>query len=437
MSIRQYSRTHGHVHHLPDLNVLSDIPCNLLYVSDRTLSVLQNLSLLDVTFHSRYSVEIISPTSYRAPLFGSMEWDDATRIAENVGLELIPLALEDELTRIALAIENLQLTSGCCPGGESGTIYDPPPNTAGPTIGAGQDFPDLPTYEDYKCRAANWIVDSQIAVADRLSGWNIDELSVLSAGALVGLIVAVLVTSFFGRVLSAVLGAVSALVGAIAGTQAFSFTDIITELTAVHSDLVCALYEGITAEAARDNYLTVLDGTSLNAAEKLFIQLTLANNILNKLFENWTEPAAHPVTSSCAGCGPAWCGVNWHNPDGQGARGSGTIAVDGTPHAFTSFAHPNGFHYFSFSVNDGQFGFNGDCDGLSGTCNPQHVIFKFTAPLVGFTTSSYRIQKCSGATLTDELVSPTGIGVGEEFDWTWGEFISTTSFSGEFQLDFP
>lgn len=268
MSIRQASQIKGSIHDVTRLSALSGDDCHVLFVSSRTLYLLANFATQDVDFLSRYAKDI-----YDGGLVDIVDGGDAEEvlvreIANNFGLEVIPVCQEliDAIAQINVqlglingSIQVAGSVDGCCiPVGSNPA--DPAPDLEDPEVGVPpSDWEDWPTYDTYRCKAANKIADDWIqtlANMATLSGAaaTIGALALaafFSTSLLSGVLVGLMILGFSAFTAAAVIiGALVLMVLSGAGLLAY-FADLGQDISDDKEALVCALYNAQSPSAAK------------------------------------------------------------------------------------------------------------------------------------------------------------------------------------------
>lgn len=326
-NIRDSSRVRGSVFDLVRLMALSASDCNVLFVSSRTLSLIQTLSR-EVAFDSRYSREFLPGAEY-VIADDSDELDDINEIVNNYELEVQDMScdLNATLEAMTIAIQNIAAVGcGSCGSELDPVSADPPP------IGPGEDFPTIDDYDEYKCEAANWLVDGLEDVFVKLKVYDVDFWATTTLAAGSSLVTAILLTTLIGGAVVVIGGVVIALVSSLIIGSTIDMTDILTVLDDEREALVCALYNGTDAESSRTAFLAELTTAGLNAAEVALLGLILTNELVNNLYVLDEDIEGHTITTACEGCGPDPC-------DMVIVYGTGTITYDTQNFVITSEPH--------------------------------------------------------------------------------------------------
>lgn len=200
------------------------------------------------------------------------------------------------------SIDNVaQASCGAC-----GSEVDPESEST-PPVGPGQPWPDINSYDTYKCRGANWVIDGLLDLFAKLELYDVSYWTTTTISAGAGLITSVILTTVLGGWVVVVAGAVVAMVTKLILGTTIDLSDIKTVLTSERADLICALYNGSDADSSRSALEGVLSSGGLNVAETELVGLVLTNSVMNQLYEFNAEIDVWPETTSCAGCGPQPC----------------------------------------------------------------------------------------------------------------------------------
>lgn len=103
-----YRRPKGAVHDLRAILSLSDVPTEVLYVSERTLALIQNFAAVDILNRSRYASSLCDGY-YQTPDEGEADWDAVTDLVRAFQIETYgdTQAIVDVLEAIHVALEEL------------------------------------------------------------------------------------------------------------------------------------------------------------------------------------------------------------------------------------------------------------------------------------------------------------------------------------------
>ena len=246
---------------------------------------------------------------------------------------------------------------GCPPGGIGDLPPDPAPDQNDP---GGEDpppdgFDTWEDYLDYKCRAANKIVDDLIA-----STGNLGSLSGVVGAIQAVLLASFLNTSLLGGVLAGVMALgfsefaaagiiIAALVALIVGSAGglVWFSALANNMDENKEDLICALYIAQSVGAAQEAWSNFIiarigdasgqwDGEPASGLISSTMETVLGalNNltIINLLFQLDETIAAYEASFDCSACGTT------HEFPWEFATngGSGTFKYDGTSFTLSS-----------------------------------------------------------------------------------------------------
>jgi len=278
--------------------------------------------------------------------------DDINDIVNLYQLEAIDMSCDliAAINSLTVAVEaTAQAGCGTCGSQVDEESKDTPP--VGPTT----DFPDVAAYDEYKCRAANWIQDGLEDVFSKLieydvGFWTTTTLAIASS--LMGSIVA---TTLLATPYTLVGGAVIAFVSALIIGSTIDLEDIRDELVSSRTSLICEFYSGSDADGSRSNYLGELSAGPLNAAEVGLVGLILVNTLVNKMYEFDAAIDVYPIGTACD-CGSDPCPFTF-------TRGTGTPTYDNVPFVISSVPF-SGFHNITMVIPSSDTG----CDGGNWCC---------------------------------------------------------------------
>jgi hypothetical protein len=293
----------GFVQDIDVLSGLSADPCNLVFLSDRSLYCLQNLAGKEVNFYSRYGT-ILDGGRYIPVASGDANEGLAIDVINGIKGELSMGCLEDLITAINGlngAIASSATASSCC--ATTGDVVQEDGERGG-SVPAGFDPPDPIT--DRRCKASNYVwvaVDDMLA---KLIASPVEEFLTLGVGAMTGLVGGLLGLAAVGAVfLSLVIlgaGAVLSIVLAIV-VAGVDLPAIKALWLSEAGDVVQALWESTSASDARDRVLVVLDTAGLSAVNQVVARALLPDIALNLLFFEFegssAEIDAQPITYPC------------------------------------------------------------------------------------------------------------------------------------------
>lgn len=212
-------------------------------------------------------------------------------------------SLASSLSEIAAAIARISVTQNCGTGGncggvggfggyvgflEDGTpITGTVPGVNGPGEGQWPEgFASLEEYQAHLCKVANWLVDTLIYVLRQLGGVSIFEATLLAT--FVGLVLGGVIANVPGAIIGSLVSALIALSGVIG--VLYAVADYIEDN---HDDVVCAVYNSDTFEAALESVLQYVDEAlivfgltaNLHWAVKAIVSAVFATDAVNKLFQ--------------------------------------------------------------------------------------------------------------------------------------------------------
>lgn len=337
MSIRQEAHIKGSVHDVARLAALSGDDCHVLFVSSRTLYLLANYATGEVDYLARYAKDIYDGGLIDTVDPGDIEETLVREIANNFGLEVIPVcddlipAIEQISIQLGLingSIQAVGVLDGCCvPVGSN-------PEEEAPDLGDPQiddppeGFVDWPTYYTYKCRAANKIVDDWISTLSNLATLSgaVAAIGALALGAffstslLSGILVGLMIIGFSAFTAAAlIIGALVLIVLGGVGLLAY-FADLGQGVSDEKQDLICQLFDAQSpseaktivtsftlAQAALIAYDPGDDDALFQAQLAVIIDALFNPAVTNKLFELDEEIDTYVGDVDCNDCtGPNW-----------------------------------------------------------------------------------------------------------------------------------
>lgn len=296
MARKLLSRQGGFVHDINAVMSLSDEPNNIRLLSDRSLYILQNLSLEEVTFLSRYGVPDTGDF-YFPVLAGTDAASDVEDAVDLVRRDLNSMAVDALLECICQALGNLVEL------GESGGQDIESPGSDGEfSVGPDEQFPDQEAYFDAKCRVANAIYDTVLNAVIWLDENSVDLIAGAFGGVTSGLILSFAVAGPVGWAMIVAGAAVSSLAGYLI-TYSLNFDDLEDALIDVHDECVLALYNASDALAAETEFVAAIAASSVSTTvlERGAINLILTADALNQLFEPRDDVASYesPLPVDC------------------------------------------------------------------------------------------------------------------------------------------
>lgn len=297
----------GSIFDVAALSEISEDDCHVLFVSGRTLYLMQHFARNEVNWLSRYSEGQVSELWYLPVDLDSAETLDLVEdIARNYRLEVsmncaeIIEAIGGLVTQLGLINTNLQGAISC---GCDGDTFDHNPLDYEDVENPGEE------YLEQRCRVANVLHDrirNFAATIDTLGIVHLLNLGVGTATAIVGGLV-VAGPAGWGTLL--VVGVVSGILLLLNELSVGALGSLVTEMDENQDDLICALYNAADAEQARTQYLEILDGQGVNAAVQQIVAFMLTNTVTNQLFaptgsyiggSDWLNDGFTPT--DCAGC---------------------------------------------------------------------------------------------------------------------------------------
>lgn len=233
----------------------------------------------------------------------------------NTTLEAIVTSSDGLSTSIddgTLALQSLQLAlttliESCCKA-QAGTQEgaDSPPETGQVETGEpGAQFGNTAEYLDAKCKSANGIFDTIRNVYQTFDEENVDAI-VEGGGSVIGILFALLaLIGPGGWAIIGVAGAIAGMATALLGGS-LDFEDLVTALDDVKDEIIQAMYDASSPEAARQGFLTeyALASPTPTSTELAFTKTILTNMLLNNLFDvgnqflQYTPPAPYVCASN-------------------------------------------------------------------------------------------------------------------------------------------
>lgn len=299
MARRQISRVNGFVHDIDKVVSLSSVPNNIRLLSDRSLYILQNLSLEDVTFLSRYG-EILTGGFYLPVVAGSPEEADVVDAVDLIRRDLNDMSVE-ELLECICATNTALVEQGTLAGSAVAEVA----SDGDVAVGPGEQFPDQESYFDAKCNTANAIFDTILGMVDWLDDNDVDLLAGLFGGVTSGLLVAVALTGPMGWAWAVVGGLITGLAGYLVRLTV-NFSDLSAALGDTQDECVLALYNASDTSTAADGFLAAVEAGSpaITSVESGLLGMFLVSDLLNNLFAP-REDIAQYVSPSPVDCGSA------------------------------------------------------------------------------------------------------------------------------------
>lgn len=194
------------------------------------------------------------------------------------------------------------IAGACCQSG--GGPINPPPNSSIPSYGGmDDDYPDSEAYFDARCNACNGIFDTLRETVLWLEVNHVDLKAGVFGGITTGLITALTLSGPAGWAVVAISSLIAILAGWIIA-ETLDFEQLGDAFDDEHTDLVKSLYNSQTVDTARDNFITVLDGSTFPTSfeEQALIKFMMGYELLNQIF-NPREDMANYDSSSPIDCG--------------------------------------------------------------------------------------------------------------------------------------
>ena len=297
MARRQIAKVNGFVHDIERVASLSDEPTNIRLLSDRSLYILQNLSLEDITFLSRYG-EILAGGFYLPVKAGSLEEADVENAVDLIRRDLNSMGVEQLLeciceTNTALVEQGTLAGSAVAEIQSDGEV----------NVGPGEQFPDQGSYFDAKCNVSNAIFDTILGLVDWLDDNDVDLLAGLFGGVTSGLLVGVALSGPVGWAWAVVGGLISGLAGYIIRLNV-NFSDLSDALNDTHEECVQGLYNASNAATAKTNFLAAVEAGSpaITSVESGLLGMFLVSDLLNNLFSPREDIVSYvsPIPIDCS-----------------------------------------------------------------------------------------------------------------------------------------
>lgn len=306
------SRANGFVHDINVVASLSDEPTNIRLLSDRSLYILQNLSLEDVTFLSRYG-EILTGGFYLPVLAGSPEEADVVTAVDLIRRDLNSMSVE-QLLECICETNTALVEQGTVGGSVVGVISSDGEVATGPD----EQFPDQTSYFDAKCNVANAIFDTVLGLVDWLDDNDVDLLAGLFGGVTSGLLVAIALAGPVGWSWAIVGALITSLAGYIVRLS-INFSDLSAALNDTQDECVLGLFNSSNAATARTTFVEAVEAGSpaITSVESAFLGMLMVSDLLNNLFSP-REDIVHYASPSPVDCGSALLQVWTFAASGQG-----------------------------------------------------------------------------------------------------------------------
>jgi hypothetical protein len=192
-------------------------------------------------------------------------------------------------TTVNVAAPNVAVTVNCNCGGSGGQGPTTPPTDYtddGETPPTG--YPDYPTYNQAKCNASQWVVNTIAGDISWLLGVDIAGMTVAALG--VGLLIP-------GIDLVAALGIF--LFMASIGVFTSSLVSVQSWLSANSDDIRCAIYSAVSATEAKAAVIALIEASALSSTEQSVLKYFITQAAINKAFDFSNVPN---LGADCSGC---------------------------------------------------------------------------------------------------------------------------------------
>jgi len=309
---REISRVNGFVHDVNTVASLSSEPSNIRVLSDRTLYILQNLSLEDVTFLSRYG-EILTNGFYIPVAAGSPEQVDVEDAVDLIRRDLNDMSVE-QLLECICAAQNAMIDQEEAGGQE----IEAQLSDGQVPVGPDEQFPDQASYFDAKCNVSNGIFDTILGAVTWLDDNSVALLIGLFGGVTSGLIAGLIGAGPFGWAVI-VTSSVIAGIAAFISRNLVNFSDLKAALIDTQDEAVLSLFNATDTLTARGNFISAVEaGTpAITSIESGVLSLMLTSDMLNNLFTPRAD-AVEYQSPSPVDCGGALLQVWSFEASGQG-----------------------------------------------------------------------------------------------------------------------
>jgi len=285
-------------------------------------------------WRTTYVKEYVGTIGYNMPTEEEFE-----NVINAIGEANIDMAscqeIVDALEGIASAIGNQNASSSSASG--CGCVVDPGTDItdvgdgAGVDIPAGENFPpgfsDRPEYDEYKCKAAHYLVDRYVQT---LRNWA--SLFGMAGGLTIAVISGLLLLSVPPLALVLILAALGTLVGI--DIALLSELNNIAQCVEDDSQLICEILATTTsaeaAQAIRNSASDVIDGLTLTlpATYKVITSNLISNNQADIIVNKDPEVDAMPP-QDCSGCTSGDCALDVYDPFNVGDGGSIDVQAGG------------------------------------------------------------------------------------------------------------
>ena len=361
MSLKRLSRVFGSIFDVVALSEIPDDDCHVIFVSGRTLYLMQHFGNNEVNFLARYADSFSDDGRYYDAVdLDSPNVDLVQRIAQDYRLEVLDMqcseiitAIENLTAQVGLINTNVTNANDC---GCDGTSFDESELNNGDIQAPGQ------AYLDGKCRTANVLHDRVRNFASTMDTLGVDNILNLGVGLATSIVAGLVLAGPGGWATLLVIGVVSGILLLLVDLTAGQFGDLVTELDENQDDLVCALVTAGSAIEARESYLEVLDAQAVGEPVQQVVAFMLTNSVTNQLFvpsgaylegTDWLNDGFTPT--DCDNCaGPVIFARLPEYPNSEEKGGTGDLTLNNAPRDLTATLDENGFYYVTIRhVNHG------------------------------------------------------------------------------------
>lgn len=435
---RPLASINGAIHDVARLKAMDLGPCYVIAVSETTLNIIQNYSIDEVAFLSRYGVEFKGgeyvPIDAENP-----DYEFVLDVIRRYRLEVNDLTcdLVGAINNLTVTLnQSMQISCGCEVGQDSdaedgqegGSLPDP--------VG-GVPYVAADPIADRKCKAANYIHDQIRDVIAELDQKRVDDYGFAGLVAIIPI-----VTTIIGGIALPPFGA---LVGLVAGAiidlalglfkVSFDLGLLKSAIEADEFEAVCTLYNATTADGARSAYTAHLQDEGATSLEVAAVEKLMPNAVMNLLFFAWGESettlTSYVATVDCSTCPAPPCDLKPIFVNGVD-HGSGDYTKDDSSRVLSSVQDPvTLLHYISIEVGDYiEEGWN--CADLESVCpdHENHQLWVVSYSGYNFAGHSSRVLCEDGVSITPEI---TGSGlpnpIGSYARSTAIEWASTTAWT--------
>lgn len=413
--VKETARAAGSLFLVDGLQGLSDEPCNLLCVSDRTLYLMQRFALNEVTWLARYVESLVGPGGYVPVDASSVDLDFVLSVANKFRLEIEDMSCDLNETLVGIAASLSSLAECCAKGGVTGgQDVDSPPSDGTVPVGPGTRWPTETAYQSAKCVVANAIFDTLLATVTDIDGLDINAVvSGVFGGATAVIAGQIASGGVLGWAISKVSSVIVRLLFLMISTIV-DFSDIQDALDAAHDEVVCALFEALDTAAGKTAVLVAVLAITpgLGQAEQEVLIGLLTNVLINQLFDPSNDALLYTSASpvDCDTCGGTSLCDTVPFVYGGVEHGSGDYTRDSSSRVISSVYDPAlGLHYISFQIKAYNGGAGARCPVLAIDC-PTTQNFQFQA--VSYAGYSFAGHSANGLCDSGASSSPEIGGTG-------------------------